>query len=793
MNEISKRVRNSIRQIAKQQRDARYVFVFGFSLVLFILTYVQAVSNGLFDSYEVPLFNAINRLPDFLSPLFYTMTQFGGFWSLAIWFALGWYLVNRRAGLTVLYAGFLGYVISKYTKVSAGRGRPGDLLTEINFFSPEQFTGYGFPSGHATLAATCVAVLYYQVAPKYRKYLLLIVFMVGISRMYLGAHLPLDIVGGWALGAAVGSLIVIICGVSRQSLTAVKLKQYLRKRGYDIQSLRFANVDARGSRPVFITLRDGTEYFAKIFGKNEHAADWLFKIYRFFRFKNLQAEEPYVNSRRNVELEAFATLWAKQAGVRSPKIIDTIRIGKVWVLIQAKVAQSVPLSDAKNIRPAVLEDAWRQVRLLHDSNMAHRDLRSANLLVDSKKDVWIIDYGFAEVSPNKQRLSMDIAELLMSMSLIAGTKQTVDAARKAFADERLEQVMPYLQKAVFSGETTKQLKQNKSLLDELKNELKSRLQIEDEIDDAKIVRFDRKRLLNISLLAIFFYAIVPQISDFRGTLGQLTDFDFKWLPLILAASLLTYVMSGLVYVILADVPIKLFQTSVVQLAASFISKVVPGGLGSTAINTRYLHKSGLQISDASATVVSATAIGFIMFIAPLLLFLILTGGSVFSLFKIDFPPSTIVYVAFAVGAVILTLVLAKKLRRKIFRALLNFVSSLRDIATSPRQLTLASCASLGLSVVYILCLYACFKAFDLPLGFVSAVIVYATAVIAKTTVPTPGGLGPQEIAMVSSLLGLGIVKPTALAVVILYRLATFWLPIPFSLIAYKYLQRNKLI
>lgn len=793
MNELSKRVRKSIEVLARQPRDARYVFVFGISLLLFILTYLQAIANGLFDSYEVPLFNAVNRLPEALSPFFFTFTQFGGFWALAIWFAAGWFFVNRRAGYTALYAGFLGYVISKYAKVSAGRGRPGDLLQEINLFSPEQFTGFGFPSGHATLVATCATVLYYQVEPKYRKYLLLIVFLVGLSRMYLGAHLPLDIVGGWALGAAVGALIVIIGGVSRVSLTAVKLKQYLRRRGYEVQSVRFANVDARGSRPVFITLRDGSEYFAKIFGKHEHAADWLFKIYRFFRFKNLQAEEPYVNSRRNVELEAFATLWARQAGVRTPKIIDTIRIGKVWVLLQAKVIDSVPLNRVKKLTPAMLKDAWQQVRLLHDSNMAHRDLRSANLLVDSNNKVWIIDYGFAEVSPNKQRLSMDIAELLMSMTLIAGVKPTVKAAGAAFDDERLKAVMPYLQKAVFSGETTKQLKKNKSLLDELKEELQRRLNIEEEIDEAKIVRFNRKRLLNIALIGIFIYAIIPQLNDFRGTLDQLTDFDLTWLPLIIALSLLTYVVSGLVYVILADVPIKVMQSSMIQLAASFVSKIVPGGLGYTAVNTRYLHKAGLSISDATATVVSATAIGFFMFIVPLGLFLILTGGSVFTLFNIDFPPRVAFYVALGIATFVLVLAVVKNLRRKIFKAILKFTASLRDIATSPLQLALASGSSLALSLVYILCLYACFKAFDVPLGFLSAVVVYAAAVIAKTTVPTPGGLGPQEIAMVTSIIGLGIIKPTALAIVILYRLATFWMPIPLSLLAYKYIEKKKLI
>jgi uncharacterized protein (TIRG00374 family) len=135
----------------------------------------------------------------------------------------------------------------------------------------------------------------------------------------------------------------------------------------------------------------------------------------------------------------------------------------------------------------------------------------------------------------------------------------------------------------------------------------------------------------------------------------------------------------------------------------------------------------------------------------------------------------------------------KKLRQKMTDYLVKFISSIREVTTAPRDLTLASAVSLLVTLSYIICLYAAIRAFNIHIGLTGTVFVYASAVIARSAIPTPGGLGPLEIAMVTTLVGLGVPKYDAFSAVILYRLATFWLPIPFSLLAYKYLNSKKYI
>lgn len=787
-----KSVPAALNYLKVQERDPRYVFVLIGSAFVLLVTSLQVLSKGLFDSVERPIFEAINTLPDSLHGLMFMLTQFGGLGSLPIWVGVAWYLINKRGVLTLIYTGFLAWMLAKVAKVAVHRGRPGDLLDQVHLFSGETFGGFGFPSGHAAFSAACATILYYQIPKKYRKYLLLIVFVVGISRMYLGAHFPLDIVGGWALGAFVGASIVLIMGVSRKGLSITKLRRFLTRKGYEVQSVQFANVDARGSKPIFIQTSNNQQYFGKIFGKQEHAADWLFKIFRFFRYKNLQAEEPYMNSRRNVEIESFAMLWAKQAGVRVPKVVDLMKFGSYWILLQEK-CDAIALSDHGHVLQKSLVDAWRQVGRLHAANIAHRDLRAANLMIDKHGQVWIIDFGFAEVSAGKQRQYMDTAELLMSMTLVVGVERTVNAAIKAVDPDDLKRSLPYLQKAVFSGATTKQLRQNSRLLEELRAELQEQIGIKKDIENINILRINNRKAINIVLLALFIYVIAPQFDSFKLAFGSIEILRPFWFIPLTIVSLLTYVFTGAIYASLAQVPLKLREASIVQLAASFMSKILPGGVGGTALNVRYLNRAGMDTADTSAVIATQGVIGAGMFVVPLAIFLLLQGEGISQVLHLTFRIKYLVMAIILIAIVAASLVFVRKLREFASKKLVEFIESIRNITTPSRELGLACAASFAVTVCYITCLYAAFQVLGIAFGITAAIFVYASAVIARTAVPTPGGLGPLEAAMIAAMIGLGADKPEAFAAVVLYRLATFWIPIPFSILAYRYISNKRII
>jgi len=71
-------------------------------------------------------------------------------------------------------------------------------------------TGMGFPSGHATVITVIMLSLIPYLRNKWRWFPPLAIVLVCLSRLYLGVHFPLDIVGGVALGTAAVAFVRIL-------------------------------------------------------------------------------------------------------------------------------------------------------------------------------------------------------------------------------------------------------------------------------------------------------------------------------------------------------------------------------------------------------------------------------------------------------------------------------------------------------------------------------------------------------------------------------------------------------
>ncbi len=160
--------------------------------------------------WEHRTYSAINDLPDALAPLVWPPMQFG---SLPSPFALGAfaYRRNRRPepAASIIAAGFAAWIMAKGMKKLVGRGRPHDFDSGTNLRLWTEIDGsLGFVSGHVAVAMASAGIIHRYVSPGLGVAAYGLAAVVGFSRIYSGAHLPIDVLGGAALGVLVSESVI---------------------------------------------------------------------------------------------------------------------------------------------------------------------------------------------------------------------------------------------------------------------------------------------------------------------------------------------------------------------------------------------------------------------------------------------------------------------------------------------------------------------------------------------------------------------------------------------------------
>lgn len=147
------------------------------------------------------------NLPSFLTPVLLGLTFLGSVWTLAAVVIFYLWRQKRLLALELGLAAAVAYGLTVALKQLVARPRPAELLPDI--MSREIFLDLklGFPSGHAALS-TALALLVMPFLPgRWRLLAPVWIILVGISRLHLGVHAPLDVIGGIGIGLAAAGFI----------------------------------------------------------------------------------------------------------------------------------------------------------------------------------------------------------------------------------------------------------------------------------------------------------------------------------------------------------------------------------------------------------------------------------------------------------------------------------------------------------------------------------------------------------------------------------------------------------
>jgi membrane-associated phospholipid phosphatase len=161
--------------------------------------------NGRVGSAEESVFRTINELPEWLYRPLWVFQQFGNIVvAVLVMLAVAGLLRNRRLALAAMLGVVAKLALEQVVKAFVERRRPGTSIGDVVARGDVALDGLSFPSGHAAITTAFAVALMGALPPRWRALPWAVVALNGLGRIYVGAHNPLDIVGGVGLGLVIG-------------------------------------------------------------------------------------------------------------------------------------------------------------------------------------------------------------------------------------------------------------------------------------------------------------------------------------------------------------------------------------------------------------------------------------------------------------------------------------------------------------------------------------------------------------------------------------------------------------
>jgi tRNA A-37 threonylcarbamoyl transferase component Bud32/membrane-associated phospholipid phosphatase len=365
----------------------------------------------------------------------------------------------RHLIVVLIVAQLLTMVIYWWVGPIAQRPRP---------FGVDIQTGWGgwaLPSVQVTsLAATLVVVLYTLVPEgRWRQRGKLVatgvVALAGLGRIALGAEAPTDVLVGAAIGVTIPLVLFRLFTPSevfpisyRRGRAAhldvtgqrgVAIRQGLEDQlGLAVTEVKpFGLAGSAGSTPLRITVKGDppTYLFGKLYAKSHLRADRWYKLGRELLYGRLEDEKPFNTVRRLVQQEDYALRLCRDAGLPTPRPYGVVELTpeREYLLVTEFFDDAAELGEAE-VDDQVIDDGLQIIRKLWEAGLAHRDIKPANLLVRDGH-LLLIDVAFIELRPTPWRQAVDLANMMLCLSLRSSPERVYRRALGLFSVEEISE------------------------------------------------------------------------------------------------------------------------------------------------------------------------------------------------------------------------------------------------------------------------------------------------------------------------------------------------------------------
>jgi undecaprenyl-diphosphatase len=169
----------------------------------FALAAVAARQRELHPS-EHFVFRTVNDLPEQAHRPVWAVMQAGSLGAVGVAAGAAALAGRRPLAVALGVSGSVVWAKAKVVKRLFGRGRPADHVDTATIRG-RPASGLGFPSGHAAVAMTLATVACPDIGHAARVVAFGTAAITAFGRVYVGAHLPADVVGGVGIGLAAGA------------------------------------------------------------------------------------------------------------------------------------------------------------------------------------------------------------------------------------------------------------------------------------------------------------------------------------------------------------------------------------------------------------------------------------------------------------------------------------------------------------------------------------------------------------------------------------------------------------
>jgi len=628
---------------------------------------------------------------------------------------------------------------------------------------------------------------------RWRTALWLLICLYAVVNLSASTTTVLSLLISVLIGGAIGLGVRYAAGSIPTRPTAEEIAGALASAGSPVSEMRrvLQTGDATESRRYASVTLGGGRLDVFVYDWDQQAAGLLYRLYRLVRLPRQVSRGAPLSQDRATERLALLSYAAQDAGVPMPRLCALVRSGQEAVVLAYEHHDGPTLADLV-IAPtdAQLGRVWDDVLRLHAHRVTHRALTADHILLAAGDQVLLLPPTSGDVAATDLQIRLDRAQLMAELALLVGPDRSADVAMAKIPPDEIISTVPLLQTVALARSTRHALRRRRDVLPALRKRLLTHVP-GGEVAPVNLERIRLRTLVTLIASVVAAYLLAGELA--RDSIpAVLKSADWRWGIAALGLSALTYAGAALSLTGFVTERLSFGLTVLAQLASSFVTLVTPAAVGGAAVNIRYLQRRKIPAAIAAASVGVSQVVAFVLHISLLVIFIALTGTNERNPIKLPAVAYFVIAGLVAIAAAAAALPAGRRLLRARVAPTINQVlPQLLQIAQHPRKLAEGIGGALLLSAAYIGCLAVCVKALGGSIPIASVAVVYLTGSAIGSLVPTPGGLGAIEAALSAGLTAAGMPGAAAVSAVLLYRLLTFWLPVPIGWVALKYLERRQ--